>query len=73
MIIGSAGYTAALCVLELRKKINPKDGKVIVTGASGGVGSIAVNLLSELGYYVVALSNKEKEFFIIFGCKRDFK
>tara|TARA_A100001011_G_scaffold363022_1_gene412584 strand:- start:588 stop:1571 length:984 start_codon:yes stop_codon:yes gene_type:complete len=69
MIIGSAGYTAALCVLELRKKINPKDGKVIVTGASGGVGSIAVNLLSELGYYVVALSNKQKKFLFSLGAK----
>ena len=69
MIIGSAGYTAALCVLELRKKINPKDGKVLVTGASGGVGSIAVNLLSELGYYVVALSNKQKKFLFSLGAK----
>ena len=69
MIIGSAGYTAALCVLELRKKINPKDGKVIVTGASGGVGSIAINLLSELGYYVVALSNKQKKFLFSLGAK----
>ena len=69
MIIGSAGYTAALCVLELKKKVNPKDGKVIVTGASGGVGSIAVNLLSELGYYVVALSNKQKQFLFSLGAK----
>ena len=69
MIIGSAGYTAALCVLELNKKVNPKDGKVIVTGASGGVGSIAVNLLSELGYYVVALSNKQKKFLFSLGAK----
>ena len=69
MIIGSAGYTAALCVLELNKKINPKDGKVIVTGASGGVGSIAVNLLSELGYHVVALSNKQKKFLLSLGAK----
>tara|TARA_A100001035_G_scaffold1008_1_gene780 strand:- start:134 stop:745 length:612 start_codon:yes stop_codon:yes gene_type:complete len=69
MIIGSAGYTAALCVLELNKKINPKDGKVIVTGASGGVGSIAVNLLSELGYHVIALSNKQKKFLFSLGAK----
>ncbi len=69
MIIGSAGYTAALCVLELKKKVNPKDGKVIVTGASGGVGSIAVSLLSELGYYVVALSNKQKQFLFSLGAK----
>ena len=69
MIIGSAGYTAALCVLELKKKVNTKDGKVIVTGASGGVGSIAVNLLSELGYYVVALSNKQKKFLFSLGAK----
>ena len=63
------GYTAALCVLEL-KKVNTKDGKVIVTGASGGVGSIAVNLLSELGYYVVALSNKQKKFYSLLALKK---
>ncbi len=69
MTIGSAGYTAALCVLELKKKINPKDGKILVTGSSGGVGSIAVNLLSELNYHVVAVSGKEKEFLISLGAK----
>ena len=57
-----------MCI-RVKKKINPKDGKVIVTGASGGVGSIAVNLLSELGYYVVALSNKEKKFLLSLGAK----
>lgn len=58
MIIGAAGYTASLCVIELTKNVNHKDGKIIITGASGGVGSIAVNLLSKLNYKVVALSNK---------------
>ena len=57
-----------MCI-RVKKKINPKDGKVIVTGASGGVGSIAVNLLSELGYYVVALSNKQKKFLFSLGAK----
>ena len=50
MIIGSAGYTAALCVLAIKNKLKPNDGDILVTGASGGVGSIAVNLLSNLGY-----------------------
>ena len=67
MVIGSAGYTAALCVLEIKKKIKPNDGKVIVTGASGGVGSIAVNLLSELKYDVVALSGKDNKFLTSIG------
>ena len=56
MIIGAAGYTASLCVQELKKKVSPSKGEVIVTGASGGVGSIAVNLLSNLGYNVIAFS-----------------
>ncbi len=58
MIIGAAGYTAALCVKEIISKIKPSNGNIIVTGSSGGVGSIAVNLLSKLGYSVTALTNK---------------
>ena len=42
MIIGSAGYTAALCVLTIKNKLKPNDGFILITGASGGVGSIAV-------------------------------
>lgn len=62
MVIGAAGYTASLCVQELTKKINKKKGDVIVTGASGGVGSISINLLSNLGYKVSAVSNKDSKF-----------
>ena len=74
MIIGAAGYTAALCVQELIKKIKkPGDGEIIVTGASGGVGCIAVNLLSNLNYNVVALTNKDSDFLMKLGAKRILK
>ena len=69
MIIGSAGYTAALCVLAIKNKLKPNDGDILVTGASGGVGSIAVNLLSNLGYNVVALSAKDKKYLNMLGAK----
>ena len=62
MIIGSAGYTAALCVLEITKKLKPNMGKIIVTGASGGVGSIATHLLAKLKYDVTALTGKKSKF-----------
>lgn len=62
MAIGTAGYTAALCVLALeRHGITPKGGDVLVTGASGGVGSIAIALLAARGYRVVASTGKLNE------------
>ena len=62
MAIGTAGYTAMLCVLALEKNgIKPTDGEVLVTGATGGVGSVAVALLSKLGYTVVAATGKAAE------------
>ncbi len=62
MAIGTAGYTAMLCVLALeRHGVQPGDGEVLVTGATGGVGSIAISLLSTLGYRVVAASGKVEE------------
>merc|ERR1711991_585316 len=70
MIIGSAGYTAALCVLTIKNKLKPNDGFILITGASGGVGSIAVNLLSNLGYDVIALSAKNKEYLLKLGSKK---
>jgi len=73
MIIGSAGYTAALCVMVIQNKINPNDGEILVTGASGGVGSIAVNLLYRLGFKVVALSNKDERYLKKLGAKRILK
>jgi len=57
--IGTAGYTAALCVQELlNKNVSPSDGPICVSGATGGVGSVSVLLLAQMGYKVVALSGK---------------
>ncbi len=62
MVIGTAGFTAALCVEKIeRMGAKPADGPVLVTGASGGVGSIAVLLLAKLGYEVVASSGKAEQ------------
>ena len=59
MAIGTAGYTAMLCVLALEQHgVAPGDGPVLVTGAAGGVGSIAVSLLSSLGHEVVASTGR---------------
>ncbi|MDA3134829.1 acryloyl-CoA reductase [Atlantibacter hermannii] len=60
MIIGTAGFTAMLCVMALEDAgITPQSGEVVVTGASGGVGSTAVALLHKLGYQVAAVSGRE--------------
>ena len=62
MAIGTAGYTAMLCVLALEQHgVQPAGGEVLVTGATGGVGSVAVALLSKLGYTVVAATGKASE------------
>ncbi|WP_280155692.1 MDR family oxidoreductase [Piscinibacter sp. XHJ-5] len=62
MAIGTAGYTAMLCVLALeRHRVQPGDGEVLVTGATGGVGSVATALLSRLGHRVVAATGKAAE------------
>ena len=60
--IGTAGYTAALAVLALQNHyVTPKSGPVLVTGASGGAGSVAVALLAALGYHVVASTGRAAE------------
>ncbi|PHM39718.1 polyketide synthase family protein [Xenorhabdus mauleonii] len=59
MIIGTAGFTAMLCIMALEQGgITPESGDIAVTGASGGVGSTAITLLSQLGYSVIAISSK---------------
>ena len=62
MAVGTAGYTAMLCVLALeRHGITPARGPVVVTGAAGGVGSVAISILSRLGYHVVASTGRAAE------------
>ncbi len=62
MAIGTAGYTAMLCVLALeRHGVTPSQGEVVVTGAAGGVGAVAVALLAKLGYTVVASTGRPAE------------
>ncbi len=62
MAIGTAGYTAMLCVMALEHNgLTPARGDVLVTGANGGVGSIAISLLSELGYRVIASTGRAEE------------
>ncbi|MBF4693581.1 YhdH/YhfP family quinone oxidoreductase [Fusibacter ferrireducens] len=59
MLYGTAGFTAALSVKRMVDHgIKPEDGKILVTGATGGVGSIAMSILSHLGYHVVAVTGK---------------
>ncbi|MFT4606871.1 MAG: acrylyl-CoA reductase (NADPH) [Urechidicola sp.] len=70
MAIGTAGYTAMLCIMKLEQHgIKPEDGKILVTGATGGVGSVAVAILSKLGYSVTAVTGRmaEKEYLETLG------
>lgn len=62
MALGTAGFTAALAVVRMEHQgLKPANGPVIVSGATGGVGSIAIGILGKLGYHVVALTGKEAE------------
>jgi putative YhdH/YhfP family quinone oxidoreductase len=72
MIYGTAGFTAALSVYKLvNSGIKPDDGDILVTGATGGVGSIAVSILSKIGYNVIAATGKthEREMLLGIGAK----
>ncbi len=62
MLLGTAGFTAGLAVLRMEHEgLRPENGPVIVTGATGGVGSVAVDILAGSGYHVVALTGKESQ------------
>jgi len=62
MALGTAGFTAALGIVRMEEnRLRPENGPVIVTGATGGVGSLAVDMLAKIGYHVVALTGKESE------------
>jgi putative YhdH/YhfP family quinone oxidoreductase len=62
MALGTAGFTAALGIVRMEENgLAPANGPVIVTGATGGVGSLAINMLAQKGYKVTALTGKESE------------
>jgi putative YhdH/YhfP family quinone oxidoreductase len=72
MAYGTAGFTAALAVLRMQQHgLSKEQGEVLVTGATGGVGSVAVGILARLGFHVVAASGKtsEKDFLVSLGAK----
>ncbi|MGL5355491.1 MAG: YhdH/YhfP family quinone oxidoreductase [Cetobacterium sp.] len=76
MIYGTAGLTAAISVYKLVVKggIKPEDGEVLVTGSTGGVGSVAIKILKKLGYSVVAITGKsEDDYLIRIGAQRVIK
>jgi len=62
MIIGTAGFTAGISTLRLTEKVHKADGKIIVSGATGGVGSMALAILQKIGYQTVSISGKESEY-----------
>src|SRR5262249_4186920 len=62
MTLGTAGFTAAQAImLMVQNGLSPDKGPVAVTGATGGVGSVAVEILAKMGYHVVAITGKEEE------------
>ncbi|MBE8220586.1 MAG: oxidoreductase, partial [Alphaproteobacteria bacterium] len=61
MGIGTAGYTAMLCVMAIENSLTDKEGEILVTGAAGGVGSVAISLLASAGYKVVASTGRASE------------
>jgi len=80
MIIGTAGLTAGMSVFRLTEHIKPEDGKVVVSGATGGVGALSIAILAKLGFEVSAISGKgtECEFLLRLGAneviaRRDFE
>ncbi len=71
MTYGTAGFTAAQCVMAVTERVTPDAGRVVVTGATGGVGCLALAILAKLGYEVAAISGKEhlKETLLSMGAK----
>jgi putative YhdH/YhfP family quinone oxidoreductase len=67
MIIGTAGLTAGMSVFRLTEQIKPADGKVLVSGATGGVGALSVAILAKSGFEVSAISGKETELDFLLG------
>ncbi len=61
MMLGTAGVTAGMSILKLTEQLKPADGRIVVSGATGGVGSLSIAILAKLGYDVVAISGKKHE------------
>ncbi|WP_026977916.1 YhdH/YhfP family quinone oxidoreductase [Flavobacterium tegetincola] len=61
MTIGTAGLTAGMSVLRLTETVKPEDGSIVVSGATGGVGSLTIGILRKLGYKITAITGKETE------------
>ncbi|MDG1870761.1 MAG: YhdH/YhfP family quinone oxidoreductase [Flavobacterium sp.] len=61
MIIGTAGLTAGMSVFRLSENVKPENGPIIVSGATGGVGSMSIRILKKLGYKIVAITGKKSE------------
>ncbi|WP_200979949.1 YhdH/YhfP family quinone oxidoreductase [Echinicola sp. 20G] len=61
MAYGTAGLTAGMSVWKLSQSVKKEDGKIVVSGATGGVGALSVSILSKLGYAVIAITGKESE------------
>jgi acrylyl-CoA reductase (NADPH) len=68
MAVGTAGYTSMLCIMALEQHgLTPQSGPILVTGAAGGVGSIAIALLSKLGFHVIASTGRPQEADFLMG------
>ena len=67
MVLGTAGITAGMSVMKLLAHVKPTDGEVVVSGATGGVGSISVAILAKLGFTVVAISGKKDDHDFLFN------
>jgi NADPH:quinone reductase-like Zn-dependent oxidoreductase len=60
MTLGTAGLTAGMSVLRLTETVQPEDGIIVVSGATGGVGALSVSILKKLGYRVAAITGKKQ-------------
>ena len=72
MTLGTAGFTAALAIMLMEHNgLKPANGPVAVTGATGGVGSVAIEILAKIGYHVVAITGKDEEADYLQGHRRE--
>jgi len=71
MIYGTAGLTAGISVLRLSSLVKPEDGKIVVSGATGGVGALSISILHKLGYSIAAITGKktEREYLFLLGAE----